>query len=418
VRVINNLTINSTCYNKTSFTKDVGDYFSLVEIDPKDLTEAIIGNLEYLKFKINKIGCCTSNLRTGSVGTRRSVVFGNCDAIDFVLNEWRKKSLKAVFNSIACGNAVPVKVAGNLNVSEELLDSDYKFLPGAGEVSLLKIGSIYFTAVYYQAGNVQPPIGKMGFTENVSVDGKSVTIHTFGWSDGSLDRWVLKTSNPDLNFANIYTSQQVSKLFETRKRFTLEEAEMLSLEAKCKVREIIANGPCDPKKFLNLMSNILEEGIFIINFETETILDTILTGNATFDNTKHELIDLCFSYLTESCAKDVYKAIKGDNCLFQKLLVGTKSKNFDFLNWYETQISKDADIVQECLPLIMVAVASEDFWPRFSKLNKIECNTEKCLVNIKQFLYDKVTNTAVIDRGGNTLDFIAPEYEKVGTNYG
>ena len=70
---------------------------------------------------------------------------------------------------------MPIKVAGNLNVAPELLDRDYKFLPSAGEISLLKIGSVYFTAVFYQDGNVQPPIGKMSFTENVAVDGKNIS---------------------------------------------------------------------------------------------------------------------------------------------------------------------------------------------------------------------------------------------------
>jgi hypothetical protein len=65
----------------------------------------------------------------------------------------------------------------------------------------------------------------------------------------------------------------------------------------------------------------------------------------------------------------------------------------------------------------MAAVASEDFWPRFNKLNKIECNESNCQVNIKQFLYDKVIHTTV-DLGGNTFEFTNPVYESDGTKYG
>lgn len=62
VKVISHLTISLSCFEKAKFDQDISDYFSFIDIDPRDLSKAIIGNLEYLKYKINKLGCCISNL--------------------------------------------------------------------------------------------------------------------------------------------------------------------------------------------------------------------------------------------------------------------------------------------------------------------------------------------------------------------
>ena len=273
VKVIANLKINSTCYDTTAFAKDVGDYFSLVDIDPANFEKSIVGNLEYLKFKVNKIGCCISNLQGGRVGSNRSVFFGNCDAVDPVEDSRKRLALRQVFNNLACKNAITTTAANVLyycfkNVLDE---QNYRFKPFKGQSSLEKIGDKYFFAVILEPGS-QHVEGKVPIVETELLDGKSVNIYTFIWKVG-FDFWVIKTSNPDLNFGSLYTKDEVNKLFEPNQTFTLDQSNMLMLELKCKVKDIISDAQCDPYKFLNFVENVLKPYTIV-----PLHLDTSITG--------------------------------------------------------------------------------------------------------------------------------------------
>jgi hypothetical protein len=386
IKVITNLNINNSCFDKVKFERDLNFFYQYSGINPKDLGPVIVSALEYVKFKIRRLECCANV--TSRVGTKREVN-SVCSVVDIVEVEDVRLANLYFYSNLKCKVGVTTLVASNLpNYQDELDPSTYKFVFGS-KVNVAKIGTFYYSFYKFPPG-VGPPDANdpkyidgyqiPNLTEDYTVETKpaigtgvsglptGITIqakfYTFIVKLGT-EFYVVKTTSTNLVLQGLDQPKDYEKLFTG----IVDDPSLFTSGYLCDIPERLER-TCNPKEFVNYLKNVLKYSAYNFQyFRQEDLLNKAYTS-----------FNKCAEIGFESLARYFHQ----NPCDLKELVEGTSGSNQQFVEAFYKNIFQKYPFGLNSTTELDIRITGGNIWPSFTEQYKIEC--KDCKVEISPLI--------------------------------